>query len=121
MSDQHLPSVIAWELTDPLEKAIWGTTFAMKLAQFSPEEAAAIANEAVRFASFLVSGRSGAIDPALRAAHSAIEISRSDFEVWFRVELQLQAGRWHQYSTTVTKHEIDEAFERYSRGRSDYY
>lgn len=121
MSDQHLPSRIDWELTDPLERAIWGTTFAMRLAYSSPEDAAAGANEAVRLASSLVPERNNPTDPALRAAVAAVDIARSDFEVWFRVERQLQAGRWRHYGETPTEQEIDEAFERYTRGRSDFY
>jgi hypothetical protein len=37
------------------------------------------------------------------------------------VELELQAGRWRQRDVSLTDEEIERAFDRFARGKSDFY
>jgi hypothetical protein len=120
MSEPNIPSMIDWELMDSFERTVWATTFAMRFPDVEVEGAAEAADRCVTAIRLAAPARNPPSDPVTRVASSAIVISLDEFAVWYQVELRLKAGRWKE-PLPLSSEQIKQAYERFSRGRSDSY
>ena len=102
-----------------MEKAVWGTAFALA-SSASGDESIALADQAIsrlREASIV---RSGRLKPEEEAARSNVEIDRKSFDTWYTVSLLVRHGIGRQFPAP-TEFELDQAYERYQRSRLDFY
>ncbi|HVI57114.1 MAG TPA: hypothetical protein VM621_18885 [Luteibacter sp.] len=120
MSESNVPLMIDWELMDNVERTVWATTFAMRFPDVSVESAAGAAARCVTAIRLADPARNPPLDPVTRIAGAAIVISLDEFAVWYQVELRLQAGRWKE-PLPLSAEQIEQAYERFARGRSDFY
>lgn len=120
MSESNIPSMIDGELMDNLERTVWATTFAIRFPDVDAESAAEAADRCVTAIRLAAPARNPPLDPVARVASAGIVISFDEFAVWYQVELRLKAGRWKE-PTTMSAEQIEQAYERLARGRSDFY
>lgn len=120
MSESNIPSMIDWELMDNIERTVWATTFAMRFPDVDVESAAGAADRCVTAIRLATPARNPPSDPVTRAASAAIVMSLDEFAVWYQVELRLKAGRWKE-PLPLSAEQIEQAYERFARGRSDFY
>lgn len=119
MPNPKIPSMVDWELMDHLERAVWGTRFALHLDSEGATIAANLADQAVMAVREAAPLRNPPLEPESRAARIGIAIELEPFAIWYRVELALAAGLGRP-APVVTDDDVAHAFERYRRGRNDF-
>lgn len=119
MTTPKVPSMVDWQLMDHLERAIWGTRFALLLDVEGATVASNRADEAVMAVREAAPLRHPPDEPESRAARIGIAIDPDAFAAWYRVELALRAGLGRP-RPVVTDDDVAGAFERYRRGRNDF-
>jgi len=111
---------LSWKSLSEPEKYIWACAFANASV---PE-----ADERARYADSLVylfrylPDRDLLVsrNPEQEAAYANAEIVRPDFDIWYRVQMEIKFGdRWDYHRPT--DQECEEAFERYRMGLDSYF
>jgi hypothetical protein len=118
MAENPIERYMAWELMTPMEKSLWGTILAGHLDDIkSGLEIADAAIESLR--SFGVT-RSHRPEPEYEAAIAGARIEFETFVPWYRTEHLIRRGRKPGYRPPTAK-QVEEAYERFERGKTDYY
>ncbi|WP_133480297.1 hypothetical protein [Cognatilysobacter segetis] len=119
VSTMDQPSYRAWHTMTAREQAVWSAAFAQAcVAGDSPLESAARAEAAV-FALRGTGMDAHVAGPETELARLGIELRYDEFVPWYRVAMQLErAGSGRAVADEL---ECRQAFERYERGRTDFY
>jgi hypothetical protein len=117
-SKQRSPQLV-WMLMNDMERAVWATAFVLgENAGLDGEQSADSAVERLRSLNGV--GRSTRPEPEYEAAHAGFHIEWIDFDVWYRIELLIRHGNEPCFHLP-TDYESAEAYERFQRGRGDFY
>ncbi|MDY1550149.1 hypothetical protein [Luteibacter sahnii] len=120
MTSNHIPSLAEWLVMDDLERAVWAASFAASIGTQAVDVAVTYADRNVRVLRQADPTRNAVEDPALRAARAGIILERDEFDVWYQVERRMQT-KWLRGESVITGKDLEDAFIRYSMGRSDYF
>jgi hypothetical protein len=116
-NEAGLPSMIDWELMDSLDRTVWAASFA---TNFSLRGVAQATADCVRALRLVSPQRNLPDDAATRATLSGVDLSKEEFFIWYSVEHRISHGRSNPMHI-LSSVDIDEAFERYPRSRTDFY
>lgn len=118
MTENPIERYMAWELMTPMEKSLWGIVLASHLNDVKGGlEIADAAIESLRSAGVTRSHRP---EPEYEAAIAGFHIDFETFVPWYRTECLIRRGKKPGYRPPTTK-QIEEAYERFERGKCDYY
>jgi len=118
-TSKNPPSALQWMLMTEMEKAVWGTTFALNALLVS--DATQLADQAVeKLRAVDGTWRFSRPEPEYEAARAGQHIERDDFDVWYRVASMIRHGSEPSYCDPTTD-ECAEAYDRFQWGRSDFY
>lgn len=119
MADRNAFDIeMAWQFMTPMASALWGTTLA--LHSQDPDGGIAAADAAVARLNALGKVRSLRPEPADEAARTGIYMELEEFSGWYPIACRIQHASDKEYQGP-TREQIEEAYERYARGRCDYY
>jgi len=117
MFDRHVQP-FRWRDMTLREQFVWVTSYSLR--NLDPESRLRAADNAVERLRSLNLDENRPLDLAGLAARAAYSISRSDFDVWFRISNLIINSRVPGYAPP-TAEECAQAFEGYDRGRSDFW
>jgi hypothetical protein len=118
MPEDQYERYMAWEMMTSMEKALWGTVLALHLSD--ADSGLKVADAAIEKLRSIGVARSHRPEPEVELARAGFHVELDTFAAWYRVEHQIRHRRQPLYQPPTTK-QIEEAFERYERGRCDYY
>lgn len=112
-------SIIWMYLSEP-EKLIWATSFVLNNSS-DVEEVRRQADAAVLlFRSLPIEDHTEVPAPESQAAYTNTPIKRSEFNVWYRIQMQILFGNRPRFHVPSDE-ECEEAFKRYEVGRDSYF
>ena len=113
-------SVLAlpWSGLSERERAVWAAVFARQ--QDDPHAAVRAADAAVHAMRALSLDGEVGMDPEYDAARAGYSMELDEFAPWYRVAWRIRHGH-RQSFRELTPEDVDAAFERFQRGRSDVY
>lgn len=114
LTHEHMPtkqSDAPPRFSADLEGLVWACAFAKGLT-LNPDEDALHADETVQRLKSLVKHASPTRAPEMAAARANVIINRQEFDIWYRVQVQVVFGRCADFHIP-NKRECAQAFERY--------
>lgn len=110
---------LAWKTFSEAEKYVWACAFATSDTPVASDRARYADSVVYLFRHLpdhesLVPAR-----PETEAAYANASISRTDFDIWYRIQLQIRFGNRWDYKIPSDK-ECAEAYERYQMGLDSY-
>ena len=107
-----------WSSLTDREKGVWTATFARQSTE--APDAARAADQAVARLRGLELDAQPAMDPEYEAARAGYNLEFDEFAPWYRVAMLHRHGHRRSFRAPAL-HEVREAYERFQRGRGDFY
>lgn len=111
---QRLP----WTSLSDREKGVWSAVFANNSSEALA--GARAADEAVSRLRALNLDSQPGMDPEYEAARAGYHMEFEEFAPWYRIAWLLRHGNERSFRDQTVE-EVREAYERFQRGRSDFY
>ena len=114
------PQSILWQYLSEPEKLVWAAFFALNNSP-DVEETRRQADAAVlRFRTLPIEDYTEVPAPESQAAYTNTPIARSEFNIWYRIQMQILFGNRPRFHIP-TDEDCEKAFEKYAMGRDSYY
>jgi hypothetical protein len=118
MAENPIERYMAWEWMTPMEKSLWGTVLANHLDDV--RGGLEVADAAIERLRSVGVTRSHRPEPEYEAAIAGVHIDFENFVPWYRTECLIRRGKKPGYQPPTAK-QVEEAYERFERGGSEYY
>jgi hypothetical protein len=116
-TDFHLIE-LTWCSMTPMEKALWGT--AVALNSQDTDGGLAAADAAITKLRSFAGVRSHRPEPEYEAARANVYMEYEEFATWYAVEFRIR-HTFDRDHRSPSPDEVKAAYERYARGRYDFY
>ncbi len=116
-TDFHLIE-LTWCSMTPMEKALWGT--AVALNSQDTDGGLAAADAAITKLRSFAGVRSHRPEPEYEAARANVYVEYEEFATWYAVEFRIR-HTFDRDHRSPSPDEVKAAYERYARGRCDFY
>jgi hypothetical protein len=120
MSDADPGSFLPWTRMNDRERSVWCATYARLANEQAPKLAAQAADAMVRGLRTVELDGPRALDPEYEAARAGAHMEFEEFAPWYIVAYRMLHGNSVAFQPP-TKKQIRDAYERFERGRSDFY
>jgi len=111
--------LLRWNEMDYREQHVWAAVFASQTAPAM--KAAAKADEVVKNLRELNIENTPATEIWQVAAKAGAFVEKADFDAWYRVSSLFSKEARSRGYQEPTQRECDEAYEKYDRGRAEFY